>query len=50
VKIVDELWPLLYAPIALTIGILGVLFLYAAPRLGLEGGPGRSSRTSGSEA
>ena len=50
VKIVDELWPLLYAPIAVTIGILGVLFLYAAPRLGLEGGPGRSRRGAGSEA
>jgi len=50
VKIVDELWPLLYAPIAVTIGILGVLFLYAAPRLGLEGGPTRSRRGAGSEA
>ena len=50
VKIVDELWPLLYAPIAVTIGILGVLFLYAAPRLGLEGGPTRSRRGAGSVA
>lgn len=36
VRPVDELWPLLYAPVAVTLVILGVLFLYAAPRLGLE--------------
>lgn len=36
VRPVDELLPLLYAPIAVTLVILGVLFLYAAPRLGLE--------------
>lgn len=36
VRPVEELWPLLYAPLALTAVILGVLFLYAAPRLGLE--------------
>jgi ABC-2 type transport system permease protein len=48
VKLVDQLWPLLYAPIVVTAVILAVLFLYAAPRLGLEGG--RSGRTgSGSE-
>lgn len=48
VKLVDQLWPLLYAPIVVTAGILAVLFLYAAPRLGLEGGSaGRTG--SGSE-
>lgn len=51
VRVVDQLWPLLYAPVVVTLGILGVLFLYAAPRLSLEGGPrpsaGRAS--SGSE-
>jgi ABC-2 type transport system permease protein len=36
VRPVEELWPLLYAPIAVTAIILGVLFLYAAPRLRLE--------------
>jgi ABC-2 type transport system permease protein len=48
VKVVDQLWPLLYAPIIATALILAVLFLYAAPRLGLVGGPGRSSDTSAS--
>jgi len=48
VKVVDQLWPLLYAPIVVTLAILAVLFLYAAPRLGLEGGSGRSvARASG---
>jgi ABC-2 type transport system permease protein len=48
VKVVDQLWPLLYAPIVATLAILAVLFLYAAPRLGLEGGSGRSvARASG---
>jgi ABC-type Na+ efflux pump permease subunit len=48
VKVVDQLWPLLYAPIVATLVILAVLFLYAAPRLGLEGGSGRSvARASG---
>jgi len=36
VRPVEELWPLLYAPIAVTVLILGVLFLFAAPRLRLE--------------
>ena len=36
VRPVEELWPLLYAPILTTVVILGVLFLYAAPRLRLE--------------
>ena len=48
VKVVDQLWPLLYAPIVVTLAILAVLFLYAAPRLGLEGGSGPSvARASG---
>ena len=52
VKVVDQLWPLLYAPIVVTLAILAVLFLYAAPRLGLEGGSGRSVARApgGSEA
>lgn len=33
---VGELWPLLYAPIGVTVLILGAIFLYAAPRLRLE--------------
>jgi ABC-2 type transport system permease protein len=33
---VGELWPLLYAPVAVTVVILGAIFLYAAPRLRLE--------------
>jgi ABC-2 type transport system permease protein len=33
---VSELWPLLYAPIGVTVVILGAIFLYAAPRLRLE--------------
>ena len=51
VKVVDLLWPLLYAPIVVTVAILGILFLYAAPRLGLEGGIRRSaaSGSGGSE-
>lgn len=36
VRPVEELWPLLYAPVLTTVVILGVLFLYAAPRLRLE--------------
>ena len=36
VRPVEELWPLLYAPVLATVVILGVLFLYAAPRLRLE--------------
>jgi ABC-2 type transport system permease protein len=41
---VEELWVLLYAPLALTALVLFVVFLYAAPRLGLVGtaGLGRS--------
>ena len=49
VKIVDQLWPLLYAPIIVTAVILAVLFLYAAPRLGLEGGRSAGRTCSGSE-
>jgi ABC-2 type transport system permease protein len=36
VRLIEELWPLLYAPIALTALVLGIVFLYAAPRLRLE--------------
>ncbi len=36
VRPVEELWPLLYTPILATVVILGVVFLYAAPRLRLE--------------
>ena len=36
VRPVEELWPLLYAPVLVNVVILGVLFLYAAPRLRLE--------------
>jgi ABC-2 family transporter len=36
VRPVEELWPLLYAPIGVTVLILGTIFLYAAPRLRLE--------------
>jgi ABC-2 type transport system permease protein len=49
VRPVAELWPLLYAPIVVTLLILGVLFLYAAPRLRLEAGAPRIARSSGSE-
>jgi ABC-2 type transport system permease protein len=45
VRPVVELWPLLYAPIVATVLILAVIFLYAAPRLGLEAiGPGLGRR------
>jgi len=37
VRPVEELWVLLYAPLAWAILVLGAVFLYAAPRLGLEG-------------
>lgn len=49
VKLVDQLWPLLYAPIVATAVILAVLFLFAAPRLGLEGGGSAGRTGSGSE-
>ena len=49
VKLVDQLWPLLYAPIVVTGLVLAVLFLYAAPRLGLEGGRSAGRSGSGSE-
>ena len=49
VKLVDQLWPLLYAPVVVTAVILAVLFLYAAPRLGLEGGGSAGRTGSGSE-
>jgi len=37
VRPVEELWVLLYAPLAWALLVLGAVFLYAAPRLGLEG-------------
>jgi ABC-2 type transport system permease protein len=37
VRPVEELWVLLYAPLAWAILVVGAVFLYAAPRLGLEG-------------
>ena len=37
VRPIEELWVLLYAPLAWAILVLGAVFLYAAPRLGLEG-------------
>jgi ABC-2 type transport system permease protein len=49
VKVVDLLWPLLVAPIVVTLVILAVLFLYAAPRLSLEGGRSSARATSRSE-
>ena len=36
VRPVEELWPLLYAPVLVNAVVLGVLFLYAAPRVRLE--------------
>jgi ABC-2 type transport system permease protein len=36
VRPVEELWPLLYAPVLVNAVILGALFLYAAPRVRLE--------------
>ena len=41
VRPVEELWPLLLTPILANVVILGVLFLYAAPRLRLEADPPR---------
>lgn len=38
VRPVEELWVLLYAPIGLTVLILGLIFLYAAPRLRIQAG------------
>jgi hypothetical protein len=38
VKPVSELWPLLAAPIIATLLIIGIIFVVAAPRLGLEAG------------
>jgi ABC-2 type transport system permease protein len=35
VRPVEELWPLLYAPVIVTALVLGAIFVYAAPRLGL---------------
>ena len=51
VRPVEELWVLLYAPLAWALLVLGAVFLYAAPRLGLEGmsGFGRLT-TRGAEA
>jgi ABC-2 type transport system permease protein len=51
VRPVEELWVLLYAPVAFAALVLGTVFLYAAPRLQLEGtvGVGRLI-TRGAEA
>lgn len=51
VRPVEELWPLLYAPVAVTAIVLGVLFLYAGPRLRLEADAPRLpwSRSNGNE-
>lgn len=40
VRPVEELWALLYAPVALTVLVVAVIFLVAAPRLRLEGTAG----------
>jgi ABC-2 type transport system permease protein len=50
VRPVDELWVLLYAPVALTLLVLAVVFLIAAPRLRLEATAGLGwSMTRGAE-
>ena len=51
VRPVEQLWVLLYAPLAWTAVVLGAVFLFAAPRLGLDGmtGVGRPF-TRGAEA
>ena len=51
VRPVEELWPLLYGPVAVTAIVLGVLFLYAGPRLHLEADAPRWpwSRSNGNE-
>jgi ABC-type Na+ efflux pump permease subunit len=43
VRPVEELWPLLYAPIAVTVILVAVLFMYAGPRLRLEADSPRAS-------
>jgi ABC-type Na+ efflux pump permease subunit len=51
VRPVEELWVLLAAPVAFTALVLGVVFLYAAPRLRLDGTAGvRPGITRGAEA
>jgi ABC-2 type transport system permease protein len=37
-RTLDEWWPFLISPVALAVIVYGLLFLYAAPRLRLEGG------------
>ena len=49
VRPVEELWPLLYTPIIVTGLILIVIFLYAAPRLGLEATGPEFGRRGGGE-
>lgn len=50
VRPVEELWPLLYAPVIVTALVLGAIFVYAAPRLGLTpSGPRLGWGTRGSE-
>jgi ABC-2 type transport system permease protein len=52
VRPVEELWPLLYAPIVVTVLVIGAIFVYAAPRLGLAPAAPHWpwSETRGSEA
>jgi hypothetical protein len=51
VRTVDQLWPLLYAPVLVTALILLVVFGFAAPRLDLEAATPRFSwsRSRGKE-
>lgn len=41
VRPVEELWPLLYAPVAVTIGVVGAIFLSSGGRLSLKAGAPR---------
>lgn len=41
VRPVEELWPLLYAPVAVTIGVVGAIFLSSGGRLSLTAGAPR---------
>ena len=52
VRPVEQLWPLLYAPVIITVLVFAAIFVYAAPRLGLTPDAPRWpwSGTRGSEA
>jgi ABC-2 type transport system permease protein len=52
VRPVEQLWPLLYAPVIVTVLVFAAIFVYAAPRLGLTPDAPRWpwSGTRGSEA